>query len=721
MIRALRCGDVGWIALALVTFGWFLTGVAPGLHWLDSGELIAAAHHLGVSHPPGQPIWGLLAKGAALVPLGSIPFRMAVLSAVAASGCVLVLVAMGRRLFGDAGVATLVVALAVAGHPFLLAQARRPEVYAPTLLLVLLATSALLRAPDRRAVALACLYAGLLGGLHPLLGGAAAVAGLAWMFGACGPRKAGAALLPAAPLALVGLAAYTLLPLRADAPFAWGRPSTWERFVHVVTAADYRVHHGVAAGMTPWESSLGQRMVDHALLLVQAMGLPLTLLAVAGLAIGAVRRPLQTLLVVGVGLATTATSLTQRIFFADNPDIHGYLAPLALLGLVGAGGAVAVLWQGLERYGRGRWAAGAIFVCCALLPSLGWAPSLDASDVRLPRVLASEALADLPAHGVAMTSSDHLGFGALELQEVEGARPDATVALDNLTSSSWHLLDLKRRSPTGFVPWVDDGDPRAPAARWLERPDCAGRPSGLCRVEQPGQLPAARQPGGAGRLLIGPDPAADRGGVQALERLRHLSGSPLDDRFLRFHAKLRAHQRMGAGAYDDAAEILRWALELPGGRPGPPAGGGAGAPRYSDVPRLRPVFVSRPGDLAVLLADALASSGRLLDAALIWDSEAGHASPEMTLLAVHHLYAAGHQASAERAWERALKRFPGQRIDILYNLGVFFARQGAFEAAQMQLAALVEEAPGHPRAVAARRYLHRLDAAGGGGGRREGR
>jgi hypothetical protein len=133
--------------------------------------------------------------------------------------------------------------------------------------------------------------------------------------------------------------------------------------------------------------------------------------------------------------------------------------------------------------------------------------------------------------------------------------------------------------------------------------------------------------------------------------------------------------------------------------------------------------VSRAGDLEVLLADAFASSGRLLDAALVWDSEAGHASPELTLLAVHHLYSSGHQASAERAWERALRRFPGHRIDILYNLGVFFARQGAAEAARMQLATLVEEAPGHPRAKAAKKYLDRLEAAPHrtAGTRREGR
>jgi len=84
----------------------------------------------------------------------------------------------------------------------------------------------------------------------------------------------------------------------------------------------------------------------------------------------------------------------------------------------------------------------------------------------------------------------------------------------------------------------------------------------------------------------------------------------------------------------------------------------------------------------------------------------------LTLLAVHHLFAQGASDAAEVAWKRALTAFPGHRIDILYNLGVFFARQGATQTARMQLATLVDEAPEHPRAATARRYLAHLDREG---------
>ena len=55
--------------------------LAPTVTFVDSGELIAASSTLGVAHPPGFPLYILLAKLATLVPLGTIPVRIHVLSA----------------------------------------------------------------------------------------------------------------------------------------------------------------------------------------------------------------------------------------------------------------------------------------------------------------------------------------------------------------------------------------------------------------------------------------------------------------------------------------------------------------------------------------------------------------------------------------------------------------------------------------------------------------
>ncbi len=59
--------------------------LAPTVTLVDSGELIVAAHCAGVPHPPGVPLWVMLAHAASLVPLGSIAVRVNFFSAVCAA------------------------------------------------------------------------------------------------------------------------------------------------------------------------------------------------------------------------------------------------------------------------------------------------------------------------------------------------------------------------------------------------------------------------------------------------------------------------------------------------------------------------------------------------------------------------------------------------------------------------------------------------------------
>ncbi|TAN33252.1 DUF2723 domain-containing protein, partial [Patescibacteria group bacterium] len=53
----------------------------------DSGELIAAAASGGAAHPPGYPLYTVLARLFTLVPVGSLASRVNLLSAMCASEC----------------------------------------------------------------------------------------------------------------------------------------------------------------------------------------------------------------------------------------------------------------------------------------------------------------------------------------------------------------------------------------------------------------------------------------------------------------------------------------------------------------------------------------------------------------------------------------------------------------------------------------------------------
>ncbi len=72
----------------------YVSTLAPTVTLVDSGELIVAARTLGVAHPPGFPLYVLLAHLATLLPIGNIAARVnfasALFAALAAAGLTLV-------------------------------------------------------------------------------------------------------------------------------------------------------------------------------------------------------------------------------------------------------------------------------------------------------------------------------------------------------------------------------------------------------------------------------------------------------------------------------------------------------------------------------------------------------------------------------------------------------------------------------------------------------
>lgn len=86
----LLCAGLVFFA-ALFLYAWTL---APTVTLVDSGELIVVARSLGIAHPPGFPLWVMLAHLASLVPFGSVALRInfssALFGALAAGAITLV-------------------------------------------------------------------------------------------------------------------------------------------------------------------------------------------------------------------------------------------------------------------------------------------------------------------------------------------------------------------------------------------------------------------------------------------------------------------------------------------------------------------------------------------------------------------------------------------------------------------------------------------------------
>ncbi len=330
----------------------YLLGASPNGYWLDSGEFVAAATWLGIAHPPGHPLYALSAHPLSWLPLGALPWRIALASALHGTLAAGWMSAAAWRSLEPLhahprlrGALAVTVSWWVGGSVGWWLQADRPEVYALQTWLGLAVLERLLafeQAWPERVRGSALRQAALLFGLslanHHLLGLLllpAAAAPLARLVAARGSRT----LLPIGTLALLGTLVYVYLPLRAHAPLALGEPDSLGRLWWVVSAQAFQGNTGSAVPHT-----LTERLADVAVLLADDLGLPLLPLLLVGTYLAL--RPRATRRLAAPWLLWLLTGWSARAwlgFIRSNPDALGYLTGawsaatvLPLLGLLNA-------------------------------------------------------------------------------------------------------------------------------------------------------------------------------------------------------------------------------------------------------------------------------------------------------------------------------------------------------------------------------------------------
>jgi hypothetical protein len=431
---------VPWLA-ALVPFALYLATTGASSYWLDSGEFTAAAIHLDITHPPGHPLTSLWSKLFALLPLGPLPFRVALGQAAASALALAALgVAFARtlRLVG-VGAALPRELLSVAGawlvgssHAFWF-QSVRQEVYALQALFLCVSLERLTRAaeasaaddPDPRPFHAAVLALALgLANHHfiSVLGVPALLHELVRLTRRHGLRP----WLTGLSLALLGLSAYAYLPIRAlgAPPMDLGHPVTLRDFAWVVSAQVYARRVGFAA-----DQPLGERMLDLVVLIVENVGWPVLLLALLGAYLLCRRAGWRAL--AWLWGVTALVNLVGRAGLNEvrsNPDVLGYMMPgfaaLVALGLVG----FALLVERLSRQ-RERVLLAASVAALALAP-LGFVQGAERSslaafhatdDFDTPRRRA------LPPHSLLLLSTPDSVFRHWDGAAVERTRADVTL------------------------------------------------------------------------------------------------------------------------------------------------------------------------------------------------------------------------------------------------------------------------------------------------------
>jgi tetratricopeptide (TPR) repeat protein len=638
--------------LFLSGFAAYLFCLGPWSGWLDSGELLTGAHHLGVSHPPGQPLHALLAKAFQLLPAGGIAFRGTLLSAVAGAACwpilygwimSLIRAVEPARRSRDPWVPALAAAVAIAfglTAPMAL-ESTRAEVYALTLAAVLVAirlVAAWHEEGDARCLMLFALCVGLAAGAHPLLAAVVAVSGTLFALAAAPRRAALGAGGSLAALAL-GAAVLLVLPLRAGAgsAFAWGDPQRWSSFLSTATGAPYARTY--AGGGDP----LWDRISGHLGLVAAHVGWEMAVLGVLGLGLLVLRRWRMAILVAGAALGGMGTAIAQRVFYAQNPDVSGYL--LFTLALLLAAAALPMATPA-PRIPRRVASAVALFGAAAVVLATPF--GLRRADGHAETYVRA-ALAAAPARALVVVGSDHAAFPILYAQRVEGERLDVRTAIAPLLTSSWYLRTLKRWWPDLFVPFVDDGRRDALEAR-LVRTNAAVRPV----LREPVGLVGADL-GILSRIAGGGAPAD---ALAQWERYLSLEEGGDLTRWIRgFAAMRRATVLADRGAlgraaaailallHEDAAWLEPWealarARRLP--LPAPPSL----RPAAPLVPRMTRAFLYSDAEASWRAGDLLWALG-LPGLASPW--LAGCACAEGKVVAALHAWRSGNEEAGERA------------------------------------------------------------------------
>lgn len=418
-------------AVAALAFALYAWAAPAGLYWLDSGELATASAQLGVAHATGFPVYMVLAKLAALVPVGEIAFRVALVSAACAALAVAWTMRLVLALAGeDEGGADLAGALAagvtLAASLTFARQASVVEVYAPTAALIagaLLLFWRVARGADARvglSLALLCGLGMAVHGSFRLLLAIPVVALFALRLyrGARWPLVAPTLVL----IAAVG--AHLYLPLRSVAEPSgvvdWGHPATLESAWQHANATGLRAAFSDRMLSTEPDvfttdaRAFFELVADH-------LGPICLFAAMVGFVLLVRTRQRRwgalALAVVAAGDALYAVWINPM----GTPDLQNGV-PLALATCALAGIAVAAL---ARLAGRGAVFVGA-FAALAMAAGPAWlsAPALASSRGDGPGHLADAVLAAAPPGALVLSTGDSLSSALLYRSVVEGARPD---------------------------------------------------------------------------------------------------------------------------------------------------------------------------------------------------------------------------------------------------------------------------------------------------------
>jgi len=434
------------LVAAAVALGVYFVTLGPTITGEDSGELVTAAYHLGIAHPPGYPIWCLLGKLFTYIPHGTVAWRVNFMSAFFGAATVFLMALLVIKLTRNrlAGVAA---ALALAFSGEFWEQSVVTEVYSLNAFFVAACVFLLVLWYQRRNDFILVVFAAVYGlslcnhntmhFLGPLFAAFVLAVDRA-------PFQRWKIYLGLSVLAL-GVAGFVhlYLPVRslADPPVDWGNPQSWENFWEHVLRKQYTFED---TPRTP--ARLAGQLLTFFRLYSREFTFWLAWLPLVGLyplwkrdkyIFGLV---MLLLLQISMGFVILLNfDLDKQSLWLNNVFwIPAYMMAAILMG-------VGVDWlqsqvrtcaeskskeEKKRAYGpAASWAAGiALAAAMIVSPLATFYNRNDKSDYYYTYDFAHNVFQTLESDAVYFPTADHATFPALYFQAVEGMRPDVTIA-----------------------------------------------------------------------------------------------------------------------------------------------------------------------------------------------------------------------------------------------------------------------------------------------------
>lgn len=487
-----------WAALmGLVVFGIYYVTLAPTTAFWDTSEYIAAAKVLGIPHPPGNPLFVILAHTWGLLPLAAeYARRINLFAAVgsAASAALWFLIAerwlrtivpirWGRLLAAAAGTLVSATSWTVWNQSTV-----NEKVYTVSLLSMALVTWLAVHwgddepGPHRDRWVILIAYITALSTTNHLMGLLAAPAVaiyILWTDWRVVQRPwvwVGVVTAIAVGVSLN----YLFLPIRAGQfpPINEGEPVGFfsQALMDVINRVQY-AKPSVLDRQADIVSQVGNYLQYFRWQYARDWGAvagPVAalfgVLALFGL-LELIRKDLRAGLAAVAMFGTLTFALIFYLNFKYGYSIHperdlarevrerdyffvgsfAYFGVLIALGLGAVYRAVADALAARLPEAR-RWVAASPVFLIALVPLAGNHVSASRAHEYLARDLAIDMLESVEPYGILITAGDNDTFPLWFAQEVLGVRPDVTLANLSLMNTRWHLRQLQRRVTPEFQP-----------------------------------------------------------------------------------------------------------------------------------------------------------------------------------------------------------------------------------------------------------------------------